>query len=236
MAYDERWINFRKLKAITQHIPNFLTCCNILCGVLAIIFPKWGLILILLGASFDFLDGFAARLLKAYSNIGKDLDSLADMVTFGVAPAILLYQQNVILALALPIFSALRLAKFNNDTRQTTSFLGLATPANGIFWAGIANLHFNQAPISIDPLYLNIVIALFCYLMISEIRMFSFKIKSKELKNIIFHLIFLTLIIILVIVFLAFSLNILFSLPIIVIIYIILSFIKHLIEPNEIYS
>lgn len=224
------------MRAIIQHIPNFLTCCNIVCGVLAIVFPKWGLILILIGASFDFLDGFAARLLKAYSNIGKDLDSLADMVTFGVAPAILLYQNNVILALALPVFSAIRLAKFNNDTRQTTSFLGLATPANGIFWAGIANLFFNQAPISLNPLYLNFIVAVFCFLMISEIRMFSFKIKSKELKNIIFHLLFFVLITLSIIVFLIFKLNILFSLPIIIIIYIILSFIKHLIEPNEIYS
>jgi CDP-diacylglycerol--serine O-phosphatidyltransferase len=109
--------------------------------------------LILAGAFFDFFDGMSARALKAYSPIGKDLDSLADAITFGLAPGMIMYEllqnsiplqylrneyslsQNIILffSLLIPVFSALRLAKFNNDTRQTSSFIGLPTPANAIF-------------------------------------------------------------------------------------------------------
>lgn len=142
-------------------IPNFLTSMNLFCGCLGISFAVsenlvYSAILIGTGAIFDFLDGFAARLLKGGSELGKQLDSLADMVTFGVLPGLILYQLTVIslkdyyipfdkretvhiliscIAFLVPVFSALRLGKFNIDTRQTDRFLGLPTPANAIFIA-----------------------------------------------------------------------------------------------------
>lgn len=139
-----------------KHIPNAITCLNLLCGCLAIISVSLGnplaaAYLVVAAAIFDFFDGFAARLLKVSSPIGAELDSLADMVTFGVVPGLLLlhYLTNGILTLdglndflqtptlltplAVPVFSALRLAKFNVDTRQTDSFRGLPTPASALW-------------------------------------------------------------------------------------------------------
>ncbi len=140
-----------------NHIPNTLTCSNLLCGCIGItlVFSgkiAWASYLIYAAAIFDFLDGFAARMLKANSAIGKDLDSLADMVTFGVLPGMMLIQlflfvnpcyrfdESLTLSqMILPyagmiviIFSALRLAKFNNDSRQSESFMGMPTPANAL--------------------------------------------------------------------------------------------------------
>ena len=149
---------------IKKHIPNAITCCNLLCGCLAIVQAFEGNLvysayLVGLGAIFDFFDGFAARMLKVSSPIGKDLDSLTDMVTFGVVPGIVVFQlyqfsmMNYVerchgdemppyfvflkySAFVITIFSAIRLAKFNNDTRQTDSFIGLATPANSMIVCG----------------------------------------------------------------------------------------------------
>jgi CDP-diacylglycerol--serine O-phosphatidyltransferase len=154
------------MKQLTAFIPNLITMLNLMCGVLASIFALEGdlgkaAIFIFIAAVFDFLDGFAARLLKAYSDIGKELDSLADVVSFGVAPAfimltlmkIALFGENVrfnqispdwfewvllFSALLIPVFSAYRLAKFNTDLRQTLNFIGLPTPANAILWASFA--------------------------------------------------------------------------------------------------
>ncbi|MEO8151374.1 MAG: CDP-alcohol phosphatidyltransferase family protein, partial [Bacteroidia bacterium] len=148
--------------AIKNHIPNSLTCANLLCGCIGIKFAYEGNLLwsvYLIGAAlvFDFFDGFVARLLKVSSPIGKDLDSLADMVTFGVLPGVIMYQlifkadcfhpgwHTVInnkpllpyIAFMIPVFSALRLAKFNNDPRQTDSFIGVPTPAVTMFIASI---------------------------------------------------------------------------------------------------
>lgn len=142
---------------IKKNIPNAITCCNLLCGCLAIIQATngnllWAAYLVGMAAVFDFFDGFAARLLKVSSPIGKDLDSLADMVTFGVVPGIVMFkmirlglrldkegfdliEENpwiTYIVFMIPIFSALRLAKFNHDTRQTEAFIGLPTPANAI--------------------------------------------------------------------------------------------------------
>src|SRR3989339_1304247 len=143
---------------LTKHIPNTITLVNLFCGILAVIFGIKGWLhfsvyLIITAAIFDFCDGFAARLLKAYSPMGKELDSLADMVSFGVLPSVIVYillKQSLgiyqfsfdlsikaILVLLFPfiiaVFSGLRLAKFNIDERQTESFVGLPTPANAIF-------------------------------------------------------------------------------------------------------
>lgn len=216
--------------SLRKHIPNFITCLNIISGCLAVIFALKGqlttaVFLILAGAFFDFFDGMTARALKAYSAIGKDLDSLADVITFGLAPGMIMYAllqdslsiqnsensslgQNLILSFSLliPVFSALRLAKFNNDTRQTSSFIGLPTPANAIFISSLALIHnfgkyqaFDQFILSTATLLLLII--LLSYLLVSEIPMFSLKFKNLRWQDNKIRIVFLILTIILVIVF-----------------------------------
>jgi len=179
---------------ITKHVPNAITSLNLASGCVSIVFALNGhyetaALLILLAAVFDFLDGLAARLLNAYSSIGKELDSLADVVSFGVAPATILYQFMTDLsqltgssplwawaAFLIPVFSALRLAKFNLDDRQLSSFLGLPTPANGLFWSfGVAYSYEKLFDFAIDPLFIVPIIGLFVWLLVSEIPMFSLK-------------------------------------------------------------
>lgn len=131
---------------LTAQIPNLLTLCNLLSGVVGIIWilegqVEYGAYFVLISAGFDFFDGFAARLLKVQSSLGKELDSLADVVSFGVLPGILLFALTKAqtesfwlpyLTLIVPLLSAYRLAKFNLDTRQTDRFIGLPTPANAL--------------------------------------------------------------------------------------------------------
>lgn len=186
-----------------KHIPNFITCLNLFSGCVAVYFAFRGdsqsaFLAIMLAAVFDFLDGFAARLLHAYSPMGKELDSLADMISFGLAPGAIVFslltQAGVyawlpFIGFLIPVFSGLRLAKFNIDTRQTTSFIGLPTPANAIFWAGLG-FSFPAFFIGYSYFFAALVL-LFCYLMVSEIPMFSLKITSKSWKENIVPLIFL---------------------------------------------
>ena len=180
---------------ITKHIPNTITCCNLLSGCMAVMAAfhadAWRTLLwVVAGALFDFCDGLSARLLKSYSPIGKELDSLADLVTFGLAPAMLClmklrgftYTNDTIatafpyLGLLLVVFAALRLAKFNTDERQTSSFLGLAVPANALFWCGFFQLELSAVPGA--PGYIGTLAIFFSWLMVSEIPMFSLKFKS----------------------------------------------------------
>lgn len=187
---------------ITRHIPNALTCMNLFSGCIACVMAfhanfEMAMLFIVIGAVFDFFDGLTARLLHAYSNIGKDLDSLADDVSFGVAPALIVFSlfkeinypdYLSFLANWLPyaafliaVFSALRLAKFNNDTRQTTSFIGLPVPANALFWA---SLIAGCKPIaSYHPLLTLVLVCLFSWLLVSEIPMFSLKFKNLSWKD-----------------------------------------------------
>lgn len=187
---------------ITRHIPNALTCMNLFSGCIACVMAfhanfEMAMLFIVIGAVFDFFDGLAARLLHAYSNIGKDLDSLADDVSFGVAPALIVFSlfkqidyPNYLSSLAnwlpyaaflIAIFSALRLAKFNNDTRQTTSFIGLPVPANALFWASLVA---GCKPIaSYHPLLTLALVCLFSWLLVSEIPMFSLKFKNLSWKD-----------------------------------------------------
>lgn len=177
------------------NIPNTLTCCNLICGCMATGAAFYGnyqyaVLMIVIGAVFDFFDGMAARALGVSSPIGKELDSLADLVTFGLAPAMLClktlsgfcYQSDCIAAvypyigLVLVVFAALRLAKFNTDERQTTSFLGLAVPANALFWCGLFQIDMNAIPAA--PWIIGALAILFAGLMVSEIPMFSLKFKS----------------------------------------------------------
>ncbi len=192
---------------ITKHIPNLLTSLNLACGALAVFFAlnghvEWAVWLIFIGAIFDFSDGFAARALKAYSDMGKELDSLADLISFGVAPAAifstlvkqlitgdattpfdtLLFSDKVLVLIPfiLVVFSGLRLAKFNVDIRQTESFLGLTTTATGIFTASFAYIIFKQ-PEMFDWLNVYIIItmvAFFSIMLVSEVPMFSLKFKN----------------------------------------------------------
>ena len=186
-----------------DHIPNFITSLNLFTGCIAVYYAfqadyKIAFFAILLAAVFDFFDGFAARMLKAYSPMGKELDSLADMISFGLAPGAIVFsllsetqlnQWLPFLAFLLPVFSGLRLAKFNIDDRQVTSFIGLPTPANAIFWAGLA-FSFSGFLIS-HVIILVSLILFFCFLLVSEIPMFSLKISSKKLKNNLSQIVFL---------------------------------------------
>ena len=197
-----------------KHIPNFLTSMNVLSGCIACVMAfngnyLWVVIWVIIAAIFDFFDGFSARILKAYSPIGKELDSLADMVSFGLAPALVVfrllsdnnslgspfyvsdteiyYLKELIpyISFLLVIFSALRLAKFNIDERQTTSFIGLPTPANALFWIslcyGISTKDEFTQLYSFYPII--ILVITFSLLLTSEIPMFSLKIKNLKFKG-----------------------------------------------------
>ncbi len=177
---------------LIRHIPNTITSMNLLCGVLGVIASldgrlEQGFVLMLLAAVFDFCDGLAARLLKAYSEIGKELDSLADDVSFGVLPAVMLYQVSgtdiLILKcfpLALAAFSALRLAKFNLDERQHDSFMGLPTPAAAMVCGSLATLVAVRPDCFLagwcaGPLFIPVLTLALCFLLVSGIPMFSMK-------------------------------------------------------------
>ena len=172
---------------IKRIIPNSLTCANLLCGSAAVFMATqeqflWAFALILAGGLFDFFDGASARWLKVPSPLGVQLDSLADDITFGLAPAMVLfcYLKPIIgwwavIALLIAAFSALRLAKFNIDERQTTSFIGLATPPNAIFWASLVCWLNSTTLPTWAPWVLLAASLLSCYLLVSEIPFFSFK-------------------------------------------------------------
>lgn len=187
---------------IVKHIPNTLTLLNLLCGSLSTYFAIKGDIniavyLIIAAAIFDFADGFSARLLKAYSHIGKELDSLADLVSFGLAPSfMLIYQftnyteigENIIAfsPLVIVMGSALRLAIFNVDTRQTETFSGLPTPSSGLLIVFFSHAHLNSDVVNgiASNLYFYPFISLLLSaLLVSKIPMFSLKIKDLSLKN-----------------------------------------------------
>ena len=189
---------------IRKHIPNTITCMSLVSGCIATVVALqgnllWAAIWIIIAAVFDFMDGFAARLLKAYSPMGKELDSLSDMVSFGVAPGMFVFwmlsQASLslgeigryipYLAFVIPAFSGLRLAKFNIDERQTTSFIGMPVPANALFWASAG---YSLAPLAQANPVLFIVVTLAValatsLLLVSEIPMFSLKIKSVVWKG-----------------------------------------------------
>lgn len=179
---------------IRKHIPNTITSMNLLSGTLGVIFTLQGRIdiaflLMLAAAVFDFFDGFAARMLKAYSDIGKELDSLADMISFGVLPAIMLHKtmcnnigNNFVsyIPLVLAVFSALRLAKFNIDERQHESFIGLATPAAAMI-CGSLTCYVYFSPLSflakacLTYWFLPVLAVVLSALLVSEIPMFAMK-------------------------------------------------------------
>lgn len=184
---------------ITRQIPNTITCCNLVSGCIAVSYAFDGLyaasfLFIVIGAVFDFFDGMSARLLGVSSPIGKELDSLADCITFGLAPSAIIYtflatqpwlelvpvvgRYVPYTAFVMAAFSALRLAKFNLDERQTTSFIGMPTPANALFWASL--VVGSEAWLSSSPWMVAAVVVsmLFCsWLLVAEIPMFALKFK-----------------------------------------------------------
>ncbi|MCK9162873.1 MAG: CDP-alcohol phosphatidyltransferase family protein [Bacteroidales bacterium] len=244
---------------IKKQIPNTITLLNLLCGILSIytlyttesiIIPS---VLIILGALFDFLDGMVARLLKAYSIIGKELDSLADLVTFGVAPSLItvdllqeFYFLNPFLLkfsflVFIPIFMALmsayRLAKFNVDERQTMGFIGVPTPANALIWISLPIIYYletnsihlwgigtqafytNLTAILLNPIVILLGSILMSFLLVSELPLFALKFKNLRWKENKDKFIFLIIAILLI-----FAFN-LYSIPLIIIVYIIESLI-----------
>ena len=186
---------------ITKHIPNTITSMNLLCGALGVIFTFQGALdiafyLMLAAAVCDFLDGFAARMLKAYSDMGKELDSLADLVSFGLLPSLMLHRRLVeggmtgfwvYIPLIICIFSALRLAKFNVDDRQSENFLGLPTPACAM-WCGSLVYAADHGVMSManmlhDTYLIPIASVILALLLVSEIPMFSLKFKKESAYN-----------------------------------------------------
>lgn len=190
---------------IKKHIPNSLTCCNLMCGCMATGAAfygnyRWAIVMIIVGAVFDFFDGMVARLLHVSSPIGKELDSLADVVTFGVAPSAILFHlfhrvhypefiQPIedflpYTAFLMAAFSALRLAKFNLDERQTSSFIGLPTPANALFWASlVVGQHAFLVSLKFNAVFLFLFMLLSCMLLVAEIPLFALKFKDLSWQN-----------------------------------------------------
>lgn len=187
-----------------KHIPNTITCCNLIWGAIATYEAfhaqySWALACIIAGAVFDFFDGFAARLLKVSSPIGKELDSLADDITFGLAPSAMVFsfmkelpacQEGTCMtwlpycAFLIAAFSALRLAKFNLDTRQSSSFIGLPTPANALFWgAFIISMNHWLQDTPLSAYLLLAIILLSSWIMVAEIPMFALKFKNFSWKD-----------------------------------------------------
>lgn len=278
---------------IKKHIPNAITCGNLLCGCLAIIkiFEgdlTWAAYLVGIAAVLDFFDGFAARMLKVQSPIGKDLDSLADMVTFGVVPGMMLFQLVSIstmffdvidmpndiggkpnfevtgfmsafngywgylkyTALFVPIFSALRLAKFNNDNRQTDSFIGLPTPANAIFICSLPLIlevsenyeipewfisngegmmaYFKPWTLAGNPLVLCLLTLVLSYLLVAEIPLFSLKFKNFGWAGNKMRFIFLGLSLVLLI-------GVQFAgIPLVIVLYILMSIVNNIFSKKEV--
>lgn len=192
--------------SVKNHIPNAITCCNLFSGCVACVMAFTGkfelaMLFIVLGAVFDFFDGMVARLLGVSSPLGVQMDSLADDITFGLAPATVIFSfmKNLLVypaffgafagvlpyfAFLIAVFSACRLAKFNIDTRQTTSFIGLPTPANALFWSSLI-VGGKEWLLGMEHAWALILglIFLFSYFLVSEIPMFSMKFKNLSWKS-----------------------------------------------------
>ena len=183
---------------IKSHIPNTITLLNLLSGVIGIIWVINGNIVsgayfIILAAVFDFFDGFAARLLHVQGELGKQLDSLADLVSFGVLPGMILYQMTKVsssiewlpyLTLIVPLLSAVRLAKFNLDTRQSDKFIGLPTPANALFISTLPYFAIQWPSVGTwltSPFFLVGIAWVFAILLLVELPLIALKFKSYSL-------------------------------------------------------
>lgn len=224
---------------ILAHVPNFITCLNLICGSLGIILlfqdkAIYAAYLIWLAAVLDFFDGFFARVLKSYSPMGKELDSLADMVSFGILPSFIMYwmigqstADNFLpfISLLMAVFSVLRLAKFNIDERQTDTFIGLPTPANALFISSLPIiLHFYDNLIQsllLNSWILIMITVLFSFLLVAELPLFSLKFKNYKWINNKIRFSFLGMAIISLLLFK------IMALPFIIIFYIFISILEN---------
>ena len=232
------------MNALTRNIPNFITLSNLLCGVLSIIFAFdnnliLAAIFIFLGNFLDFFDGFFARLLKVEDKFGLQLDSMADLITSGLAPAIILFHliknQSQIqypdtvplafLALIIPVFSAIRLSNFNIDLSQKNSFIGLTTPMLAIFIAAIPLINLQLFPIYSNIIFLCGISIVLSFLLISKINLFSLKVNLKKISIDKLNILRVILLSSSIILFLLFNFA---AIPFIVILYIILSLINNI--------
>lgn len=236
-------------KRVKKHLPNTITCCNLFSGCVGIVFAFQGELVfasyaIFLSAIFDFFDGLASRVLQSYSGIGKDLDSLADMVSFGFLPAAILYEIFLLapqikdvspflnfIPFALAIFSALRLAKFNVDTRQAENFIGLPTPANAILIASLP-LTLEQHPMFsryiLNPYGLTVFVVIMCALLVAELPLMSLKFKNRDFQENIYRYLLLLFSAILIL-FFKFA-----AVPVVILFYITLSIIQFKIPHDEV--
>ncbi|OFX45794.1 MAG: CDP-diacylglycerol--serine O-phosphatidyltransferase [Bacteroidetes bacterium GWC2_33_15] len=240
--------------SIKRHIPNTITSLNLLSGCLSILLSFEGYILaavylIFFAAIFDFLDGMTARLLKVYSTLGKELDSLADVISFGAAPAFIVFQMMktalygtgqlpfyeyisaqeylfLLIPFLIPVLSAVRLAKFNLDERQADSFIGLPTPANALFFVSLFIVTLTNSNAFVLNLFYNkyflaILIVIFSLLLVAEFPMFSLKFKNLGLRDNKIRYLFIGLSVILLILLHS------IAVPVIIILYLILSAINN---------
>lgn len=223
---------------MSKHIPNLLTISNLICGCIALYFTFQGELvftayLIGLAAIFDFMDGAAARFLNVSNPIGKELDSLADMISFGLVPGAVVFHlleesplsQYSFMALIIPIFSAYRLAKFNVDENQNENFIGLPTPANCLVFVSIPLITTFNSESTIAYLFeipeiLLIITILMSLALVSRVNMFSLKFKNLKFQDNKFRFFLITMSIILL-TWLEFS-----AIPIIILLYIMISIVK----------
>ncbi|MGQ7855132.1 CDP-diacylglycerol--serine O-phosphatidyltransferase [Pedobacter sp. WC2501] len=219
---------------LKKNIPNAITCANLLSGCIGIVFAFKGNLetaayFVILSGIFDFFDGMVARLLNVKSAIGKDLDSLADMVSFGFLPGVIMFhllkasdyssEYLPYLGFIITVFSALRLAKFNNDTRQTEDFIGLNTPMNTLFICSLPFIANDYPQIIASSMLLIAVTAITSFLLVSEIKIFSLKFSDLSWKKNKIKFIFLILSAVLI-AFLKFA-----AIPFVLVLYIALSFL-----------
>jgi CDP-diacylglycerol--serine O-phosphatidyltransferase len=228
-------------KRISRHVPNAITCANLFSGCVGIVFAFQDNLIfaayaLFLAAIFDFFDGFASRVLRSFSGIGKDLDSLADMVSFGFLPSAIMYEMFLespqipavgpyinFAAFLISVFSALRLAKFNNDTRQAENFIGLPTPANAIFIASLPMILIHHAAFSkyiLNQYVLSALVLVMGTLLVSEIPMMSLKFKNPDFQKNIYRYLLLMFSAILIL-FFKFT-----AVPVVIMMYIVLSVIQ----------
>lgn len=242
--------------SVKKHIPNAITCLNLFCGCIAIVHVFNGdLVLatyfVWAAAIFDFFDGMVARLLKVHSEIGKQLDSLADIVSFGVVPGTMMFMMilncsNIskegylfleenkwlsFIGFIITIFSAIRLAKFNIDTRQSESFIGIPTPANALFITSfplilISDFIFFKELINNSNFLISITI-ISSYMLVAELPLFALKFKTVSFKGNEIRYLFLAISIVLLIIFKA------IAIPFIILLYIILSVINNIISKKK---
>ncbi|MDM8175751.1 CDP-alcohol phosphatidyltransferase family protein [Olivibacter sp. 47] len=226
-----------------QHIPNTITSFNLFSGCIGVVLAFEGQLInagyaIIIAAIFDFLDGMAARLLKVNSPVGKELDSLADMISFGFLPSVIVFmmlETNPAIeyggswikysAFLLAVFSALRLAKFNLDSRQTSIFIGLPTPACALFILSLPHIALSKDPIISayvqHPVILLALILALSFLLVAEIPLMSLKFKDLQLRTNLHRYI---LLLVSVILLLLFQLT---AIPFIIIFYLVLSLMQY---------